>query len=338
MDRTTSAQGIEGTNGTTKDRAGRDRAAGRTWGPAYGGGYIDRGEHAEDFAPTKLLNNGAWIASALTALDAEGDDTDLGFIYVTTPAGGSEYRPMGRFDRLPLNPRYYARGTGRRPTFTFLPGDGFAGEDTPAGPPIPAPVNPNRRLAEVRVLPNGRMVRAGSHLDPLSPTYAPPAALPAPAPRTAGAPIPPPPAGPRVRVVAVATNGTPAALPAPAPSPRPAPLALPAPRGDVPVTVTLAEVSGALGTAPVTEEQAERLAGEAERAAEGTFQGAAASGAGIVPPPAPLYRRRIIKGRVRYSPADGTEGADTPLYTPEGEGRARRFHPANEAARALAAD
>jgi hypothetical protein len=306
MERITSAQGAAGINGTAKDRAGRDRAAGRTWGPLYGGGYIDRGEHAVDYAPTKLLSNGAWIASALTALDAEGDDTDLGFIYITTPAGGSEYRPLGRFDRLPLNPRYYARGNGRRPTFTFLPGDGFPGEDTPAGPPIPAPVNPNRTLASVRVLPNGRMVRAGGPADPLAPGYrppTPPAALPAP--RTAGAPIPPPPA-PRVRVVAVATNGTPAALPAPAP--RPAPLALPAPR-DVATVVTLGEVGAALGTADAT------------------------------PTAAPtLYRRRIKKGRVNHVPADGTEGADTPLYTATGQGKATRYHPANAAARALAAD
>jgi Domain of unknown function (DUF4145) len=51
------------------------------------------GGRTEDFAPRNLQNNNTWIRSS--------KQSRFIFVYIQTPRGGSEFRPLERFTRLP---------------------------------------------------------------------------------------------------------------------------------------------------------------------------------------------------------------------------------------------
>src|SRR4051812_8264166 len=57
--------------------------------------YIDTrdGGRTEEFEPRPLQNNREWVGRM--------EEAPLIYVNVRTPAGGSEYRPLARFTRLP---------------------------------------------------------------------------------------------------------------------------------------------------------------------------------------------------------------------------------------------
>jgi hypothetical protein len=281
-------------------------------------------EHPEDFSPRTLLTNRPYIQAHNLALEAAGAPERLGYVYITTPTGGSEYRPLGRFDRIPLNPRYFTlRRTDRRGNNVFqevfpdLEGTDYG---TPNGP-FRLPANPARTLA----------TSLRWHLAGESERRAGLAADSVPAPLPVVAPVLP--------VVAPvvqegATAGQEVALEvAPVTSAPPATVTevdgptagteAPPEVGPTPFTLTVAADTKELrrqgdATPPVVAPDVAEANGTEDHAPIGT-----------------LYIRRVIKGRKRHLPLDTpgdverVRATGETLYRQVGSGKGRRYFPIN---------
>lgn len=91
-----------------------------------------------DYAPVGLLNNGAYVESLRDRIAKNRGDEDVIFLYVTTPTGGSEYRPMSRFDVLPTTQRFFRRlWANKKPTYIAV-GEQIPADPAPAVGPAPA--------------------------------------------------------------------------------------------------------------------------------------------------------------------------------------------------------
>jgi hypothetical protein len=291
-------------------------------------------EHPEDYAPRSLLVNRAFIQAHNATLEGAGAPERLGYIYITTPTGGSEYRPLGRFDRIPSNPRFFAlRRTDKRGNNVFqevFPNQEGTDYGTPNGP-FRLPANPARTLATSTRwhLAGESERRAGLEAD----------TVPAPLPGVA-------PILPVVAPVAqeVTTAGQEAALEA-----APVTSALPAttPVGEGPTAGTEAppEAHPEVGPTPFTLTVAADTK-ELRRQGDATppvvapdvaeANGTAADGQEDHTTLETLYIRRTIKGRQRYLPVVGADldrvRADGgTLYRQVGSGKARRYFPINGA-------
>jgi hypothetical protein len=108
-------------------------------------------DHPEDFEPSKLLNNHIWAGELRRRLDETEPEVEIGYVYVTTPKGGSEYRPLARFDKLPSNPRHFVRRKSVKGTVfdaVCLEEESVAGESESTLPPRRLmPLDPKRSWA-----------------------------------------------------------------------------------------------------------------------------------------------------------------------------------------------
>jgi hypothetical protein len=112
-------------------------------------------DHPEDFEPSKLLNNHIWAGELRRRLDETEPEVEIGYVYVTTPKGGSEYRPLARFDKLPSNPRHFVRRKSVKGTVfdaVCLEEESVAGESESTLPPRRLmPLDPKRSWGGIPV-------------------------------------------------------------------------------------------------------------------------------------------------------------------------------------------